>query len=161
MPGNQRAKGHIGYIGHVVGGRYGRQKIEFDAAGFLENLFCVPAATAATAAEGSDAVSTPPTEAADAAADPLAGTPCAGWMLRPDWRGRLGWERPDLPEEWRWWARGDWEDLPKPIRAPRGGDSNKPAPRIAPGCVAGGMVDTLDPSHKRPVQGHLQGLGGA
>jgi hypothetical protein len=36
----------------------------------------------------------------------------------------------------------------------------EPAPGVAPGCVAGGRVDILDLQGKRPVQGHLQGLGG-
>ncbi len=35
------------------------------------------------------------------------------------------------------------------------------APRIAPGCVAPGMVDMLDPDGKRPAQGQLEGFGGA
>ena len=36
----------------------------------------------------------------------------------------------------------------------------KPAPRIAPGCVPGGSVDTLDPKSNRPTQGRLRGLCG-
>lgn len=38
--------------------------------------------------------------------------PFPGWVRRPDVTGRLGWERPDLPEERRWWARVRVEDLP-------------------------------------------------
>jgi ribosomal protein S27AE len=37
----------------------------------------------------------------------------------------------------------------------------KPAPRIAPGCVAAGRVDILDFGGKRPLQSELRGLCGA
>jgi ribosomal protein S27AE len=36
----------------------------------------------------------------------------------------------------------------------------KPAPGIAPCCVANGSVDTLDLGDKRPTQGRLRGLCG-
>jgi hypothetical protein len=36
----------------------------------------------------------------------------------------------------------------------------KPAPRIAPGCVAAGRVDMQDLGDKRPTQGELRGFGG-
>jgi hypothetical protein len=36
----------------------------------------------------------------------------AGWVLRPDVDGRMGWEAPNLPEWARWWARFRFEDLP-------------------------------------------------
>jgi hypothetical protein len=35
------------------------------------------------------------------------------WVQRPDVHGRLGWEQPELLEADRWWARGDFEDLPE------------------------------------------------
>jgi hypothetical protein len=35
-----------------------------------------------------------------------------GWRLRPDCRGRMGWEAPGIPESERWWARCGFEDLP-------------------------------------------------
>jgi len=38
--------------------------------------------------------------------------PFAGWVLRPDVTGRLGWEAPNLPEWVRWWARFTFEELP-------------------------------------------------
>ncbi len=38
----------------------------------------------------------------------------SSWVLRPDVKGRMGWEPPDLPEEKRWWARYRFEDLPRP-----------------------------------------------
>jgi hypothetical protein len=34
------------------------------------------------------------------------------WIRRQDCQGRWGWERADLPEKNRWWARWDFEDLP-------------------------------------------------
>jgi hypothetical protein len=37
-------------------------------------------------------------------------------------------------------------------------EPRKPAPRIAPGCVPGGLVDTLDSKSNRPTQGRLRGL---
>ena len=42
-----------------------------------------------------------------------------------------------------------------------GGTAAKPAPRIAPSCVSGGVVDTLDLGNKRPVQEQPAGFGGA
>jgi hypothetical protein len=44
-------------------------------------------------------------------AAPQAG-PFAGWILRPDVDGRLGWEAPNLPERLRWWARYGFDELP-------------------------------------------------
>jgi hypothetical protein len=38
--------------------------------------------------------------------------PFAGWVLRPDAAGRMGWEAPDLSEVDRWWVECAWEDLP-------------------------------------------------
>jgi len=40
------------------------------------------------------------------------------------------------------------------------GGTENPAPQIAPGCVSGGMVDTLDLGDKRPTQGQLEGFAG-
>jgi len=37
----------------------------------------------------------------------------------------------------------------------------KPAPRLAPGCVAVGRVDTLDLDSGKPSQGQPEGFGGA
>jgi hypothetical protein len=34
------------------------------------------------------------------------------WIRRQDCQGRWGWERADLSEKNRWWARWDFEDLP-------------------------------------------------
>jgi hypothetical protein len=65
-------------------------------------------------------VETPAAEPADSPAGPesapLAGTPFAGWVQRPDFRGRLRWEAPNLPEAARWWAWSDFEDLPELAR---------------------------------------------
>jgi hypothetical protein len=57
-------------------------------------------------------------EAPDApmASEP-AMVPVEAWVLRPDVHGRLGWEPADMHEEDRWWARGDFEDLPEADRA--------------------------------------------
>jgi hypothetical protein len=35
------------------------------------------------------------------------------WVLRPGFHGRMGWEKPGLPEADRWWAQC-FEDLPAP-----------------------------------------------
>jgi len=48
--------------------------------------------------------------------DPPAGSRFAGWVRRPDCRGRMGWELPRLPEAARWWARCEFDDLPEPPR---------------------------------------------
>jgi hypothetical protein len=37
----------------------------------------------------------------------------------------------------------------------------EPTPRIAPCCVSGGIVDTLDLNTARPLQGHPRGFDGA
>jgi hypothetical protein len=60
--------------------------------------------------DASKAVPTPETPPAepDGGADPFA-----GWVLRPDIDGRMGWEPPNLPEANRWWARATFEDLPR------------------------------------------------
>jgi hypothetical protein len=55
--------------------------------------------------------------------------PFVDWVLRPDCRGRLGWEPHDLPESVRWWARFDFDDLPVPdtYRSTKGkSDGTKP-----------------------------------
>ncbi len=38
----------------------------------------------------------------------------ADWVHQPDFRGRLRWEAPNVPEADRWWAVADLEDLPQP-----------------------------------------------
>jgi hypothetical protein len=35
------------------------------------------------------------------------------WVERPDCHGRLGWEKPGLPDSQRWWAFFDFEELPE------------------------------------------------
>jgi len=50
---------------------------------------------------------------------PPADSPFADWVLRPDCNGRLGWEAPGLPEEDRWWARAEFDDLPTYRNVPR------------------------------------------
>ncbi|MBU4273738.1 MAG: hypothetical protein KKA28_17900 [Planctomycetes bacterium] len=95
------------------------------------------------------------------AADPLATLPFADWVLRPDAHGRIGWEAPGLPEVDRWWARCDFLDLPVVPEGFRLGDIQEPAPRIAPYCDSGGMVDVLYLGGKRPLQRQPEGFGGA
>ena len=46
--------------------------------------------------------------------DALASAGFADWIRRPDATGRMGWERPDLPERKRWWAHSTFEELPEP-----------------------------------------------
>lgn len=36
------------------------------------------------------------------------------WVLRPDCRGQMGWERPGLSTSDRWWVRAMFEDMPIP-----------------------------------------------
>jgi hypothetical protein len=43
--------------------------------------------------------------------------PFAQWVHRPDVHSRMGWERPDLSEADRWWARYDFEELPERVGA--------------------------------------------
>ena len=48
----------------------------------------------------------------------------------------------------------------KSARLRKQAQPRKPAPRVAPCCVSGGMVDTLDLGDNRPLQGQLEGFGG-
>jgi hypothetical protein len=98
---------------------------------------------------------------ADGVGDHLAATPFADWVRRPDCHGLMGWEAPGLPESDRWWARCDFTDLPEVPEGFSIAELPKQAPRIAPRCVSGGMVDTLDIGSNRSVQGQLRGLCGA
>jgi hypothetical protein len=100
-------------------------------------------------------------EAVDTAADPLIGTPFANWVRRPDCYASMGWEAPNLPESDRWWARCAFDTLPVVPVGFTIGQLPETAPRIAPGCVAGGPVDMLDPKSNRPLQGDLRGFAGA
>jgi len=50
----------------------------------------------------------------DVGADPAARF--AGWVRRPNFRGRAGWEVRGLPEWQCWWHRCDFEDLPTETR---------------------------------------------
>jgi hypothetical protein len=38
-------------------------------------------------------------------------SPFSNWLYRPDANGRLGLERPSLPESARWWARTSFIDI--------------------------------------------------
>ena len=52
--------------------------------------------------------------------------PLAGWVRRQDAAGRWGWEASDLPEEARWWAVADFDELPEPGQpCPRCGSLEK------------------------------------
>jgi hypothetical protein len=86
--------------------------MDFDAAGFLENLFGGVAVSATAppepAADGPDAAVVP-----DGALDAPAPNLFTGWVQRPNLRGRLHWETPDLPEAARWWARCAFDALPE------------------------------------------------
>ncbi len=50
-------------------------------------------------------------------------------------------------------------ELPRPAARHSGG-TREPTPRIAPGCVSGGMVDTLDLDGKRPSTWQPEGFAG-
>jgi hypothetical protein len=82
------------------------------------------------------------------------------WVRRPDSCGRLGWELPGLPECDRWWARCDFADLPEVPEGFSMGALVKTTPQDAPGCVPGGIADTLDLDGNRPLQGQLRGCVG-
>ena len=53
-----------------------------------------------------------PAAPAASTSDP-SGPDFSTWVLRPDFKGRLGWEPPDLPEAERWWAEYEFDDLPE------------------------------------------------
>jgi hypothetical protein len=51
-----------------------------------------------------------------------AADPFADWVYRPDYRGRMGWEAPNLPAWLCWWRFCEFEELPErltPIGAAR------------------------------------------
>lgn len=48
-------------------------------------------------------------------------------------------------------------ELPRPAARHSGG-TRESAPRIAPGCVSDGMVDTLGPRRQAAAQGQLRGI---
>jgi hypothetical protein len=58
--------------------------------------------------------STPETRPSEGGADTRSqqAVQLAGWILRPDVDGRIGWEAPNLPERLRWWARFRFDELP-------------------------------------------------
>jgi len=92
--------------------------MDFDAVNFLMGLFggdTVPSGTDPDP-QGSDnapALEEKAGSPAPRAAGPEpAPEPFAGWVLRSDVSGRLGWEAPGLPEAARWWADSRFEDLP-------------------------------------------------
>ena len=66
----------------------------FDVTDLLEDLFGGgPAATVAAVPDVATVPeAVPQPEAADTVGDPLAGTPFADWVHRPDCHGRMGWE---------------------------------------------------------------------
>jgi hypothetical protein len=41
------------------------------------------------------------------------GSDFSDWIRRQDCKGRMGWEPPGLPEEKRWWADCNFDELPE------------------------------------------------
>jgi hypothetical protein len=89
---------------------------------------------------------------------PLPGPACAVCGSLESWQNLLGRER---------CGSCDRDGLDKALRLAdkaaqlrRQAQPRKPAPRIAPGCVAAGRVDTLDLDSKRPLQSQPEGLAG-
>lgn len=129
----------------------------YDVTDLLENLF-----------GGGPAAAIPgPTtrpEAVDTVADPLAGTPFADWVRRPDCHGRMGWESPGLPEWQRWWARCDFDGLPEvPVgfsigELPKPAQPRKPVPRIAHVAFLAAWSICKTFGDNRPLQGQLRGF---
>jgi hypothetical protein len=124
--------------------------MDFDTVAFLESLF----------GGSMSAMAITPPEPVGTVTDPLAALPYVDWAQRPDRHGRMGWETPDLPEWQRWWARCDFDDLPVVPEGFSMGTLSETTPEDLPGCVAGGMADTLDLSNNRPLQGQLRGFVG-
>ena len=57
-------------------------------------------------------------ESTPEAATPETSTEAPGfdfsdWVRRSDCRGRMGWERPGLPEDVAWWRWADFDELPE------------------------------------------------
>jgi len=49
---------------------------------------------------------------ADAGGEPRPALDFSDWVRRSDCRGRMGWERPGLPDDVAWWRWADFDDLP-------------------------------------------------
>ncbi len=132
--------------------------MDFDVADFLQSLFApVRIVAAPEPAPASALVAT--IDVVPAPAEPDA-PPAAGWVRHQDYRGRWGWESPDLPEWQAWWHWCDYDDLPRPPKGLCGG-SSKPTRQDQTGGQGVPRVDTLDLQAERAIQGHLLGLGGA
>jgi hypothetical protein len=90
---------------------------------------------------------------------PLPGDPCRVCGSLEEWTDLLGSRHCGICEV---------DTLDKALqlaeqaaRLRRQAHSRKPAPRIAPGCVAAGRIDTLDLDSKRPLQRLSASLGRA
>ena len=173
---NGQAGGYIGHIGHIPRGRYGRRKaMDFDVGDLLGNLFggAVPTMIVATA----QPVAVPeavelPTPAVDAECGrrwsrcPTSiACPCPATRARcaavrrsgPTYSGGSGAECANVQPSTR---RLQWADRAARLR--QQAQRQKPAPRIAPGCVAGGIGSILWTSAASgPLQSQLRGLCGA
>ena len=145
-----------GYIGHIPRGRYGEKTMVFDVTDLLENLFGDGPTVALAAVV--------PVAAPEPAADPLAASPFADWVRRPDCHGRMGWELPGLTESDRWWARCDFDGLPEvPVgfsigELPKPAQPRKPVPRIAHVAFLAAWSICKTFGDNRPLQGQLRGF---
>jgi hypothetical protein len=96
--------------------------VDFSLENWADSEARAPAPTVAVVSEPAQRTTEPapsalphePTEApVSASTGPLLTADFfAGWVLRADASGRLGWESPALTEESRWWARRTFDQLP-------------------------------------------------
>jgi len=89
---------------------------------------------------------------------PLPGDPCPVCGSLETWWDMLGGEHCQQCERATLDKAMQWADRATRLREQA--QPRKPAPRIAPRCVAAGEVDTLDPSGNRPLQSQPRGLCG-
>jgi len=115
--------------------------MSFQAADFLAALYGErPTAPDPTPGSGAPAGIGPREPlAADADGQAPANPDFSDWVQRPDCKGRMGWERPDLPEAARWWARCEFDDLPGPP-------------------VSGHPREGFDPCHSTPLTAEAKKL---
>lgn len=152
--------------------------MDFDASKLLEDLFGGTALTkAATVAPPvvvfaptlqpvAAELSTPAIDALAAGGDdapdfdslPLPGDPCPVCGSLEQWTDAIGRNRCEVCERAILDKAIRWADRAARLREKS--QLSKPAPRIAPGCVATGRGDILDLAGNRPTQGLSEALAG-
>jgi hypothetical protein len=161
--GNWQATWYIGHIGHILRGRCGGKKaMDYDVGDMLDSLFGAAVPTvivtvAPAAAAGAVKPLTPTVEpngvdvqdVPDFDSLPLPGDPCPRCGSLEEWADLLGRHRCGVCERDILAKALSWAGRAAKLR--ERAQRQRPAPRLAPGCVAAGRVDILDVGSNRPM----------